>query len=40
MKRSGRYRLPDMELISHGDERCGIGNTVNGAVIALYTDRW
>lgn len=33
-------RLPVMEGVNHGDGRYGIGNGVNGIVIALRGDGW
>ena len=38
VKGSGKYRLPVMEGVSHGDQRYSIGNIVSGSIIALYGD--
>ena len=40
VKSSGRYRLPVIERINHGNKRHRIENIVNGILIALYGDRW
>ena len=37
-KRSRRHRLPVMEWVSHGDEKCHLGNVASDSVIALDGD--
>ena len=36
---SGRYRVPVMEGISHGDDRFNIRSIINGTVTVLYGNR-
>ena len=35
-----RTRLPVLELISQGNKRHSLGNTVSDTVMELYVDRW
>lgn len=38
VKGGGRYRLPAVECLRHGDKRDGAGSTVKGIVIVLQSD--